>query len=94
VENVVKIEGEKNKMVDPNQSKRFTSDKTRKNYPHRNRHVANERQVDLDLFKKSFEERKERKMIGDEFEVFNTAYGLGYKEGRNRHKQLIKKNGN
>lgn len=75
-------------MVDPNQPRKFKSKKKGKIYIHRRRHQANERQIDLDIFKKSFEKRKKRKMEKDEFEVFKSAYGMGYKERVKRTKKI------
>ena len=77
-------------MTDPNQKKTFRSKKNGKIYFHRNRHVANARQVDMDLFVNSFEERKERKITREEIQIFTTAYNMGYKEGTKRPNPLQK----
>jgi len=67
---------------------KFKSTKNGKLYPHMRRHQANERQVDLELFKKSFEKRHKRNMTKEEYEVFRAAYSVGYREGRKRHSVL------
>ncbi len=61
----------------------FKSKKNGKLYPHRNRHKANCRMVELDIYQKSRGELTEKERW-----IFNAAFNMGYKESEGRQKVI------
>lgn len=59
----------------------FKAKKNGKLYPHRNRHKANCRMVNLDIYEKS-----RGKLTEKERRIFNSAFNMGYKESEGRQK--------
>lgn len=76
-------------MTDPKQPKAFVGKKDGKLHTHYRRHVANQRQVDIGIWKKSFDTRFGRKPTVDECNIFKSGFNMGYKEGRTRTTSLL-----
>ena len=59
-----------------------------KKYRHTERHKCNSRKINQDIYLESFRERMNRDMTKEEHQIFQTAYNIGYKEGRKRYLKI------